>query len=73
MKLRFYQTSNAGLVTNGDKRFENVLCRQEGILAILVTDRDGVPLVKGKSTESKSSVNLDYNSLKSECSRHDQA
>ena len=72
MKLRFYQTSNAGLVTrlaNGDKRFQNVLCRHEGILAILVTDRDGVPLVKGKSTESKSSVNLYYNSLNSECSR----
>lgn len=57
-------------MTNGDKRFENVLGRQAGILAILVTDRDGVPLVKGKSTENKSTLNLYYNnSLNSECSR----
>lgn len=61
MKLRFYHNSNAGLVTKylyWDKLLENVprfLCRHEGILAILVTDRDGVPLVKGETIESQSS------------------
>ena len=67
MKLRFRQKANAGLVTNhlGDNLLEIVprfLCRHEGILAILVTDRDGVPLVKGKTIESQSSVNLNHNS-----------